>query len=237
VRVDVEGGGSVEADRILVAVGRRAETEGLVPGAAGVLVDDDGFLQTDDYCATSSPRVWAVGDVAGKRQLTHAADEMGRIAVGNAFGAFRQRRFHADRTPSAAFTRPEVGRVGMTEAEAAGAVPGSVVAFLPLSEVDRAIVEDETDGFLKVIAGPRWWAGRLAGGRILGATVMAPRGGDLVHEFALAMSTGMFPARLALATHAYPSWSVAVRQVVAQLFVEVEGRRAEPARAGGGLRT
>ena len=168
---------------------------------------------------------YAVGDVAGKLQFTHAADEMARIAVGNACGGFRRRRFKADRTPWVTFTAPEVARIGMSEADAA-AVPGARVAYLPLTEVDRAIAEGATDGFLKVIVGPRWGLGNLAGGQFLGATIVAPRAGELVHEFAIAMRSSMFPARLALTVHAYPTWSVAVQKVVGQFFLEIEGRKA-----------
>lgn len=233
-RVHLEHGEAVEADRVLVAIGRRPVTDGLDAGAAGVALDDQGFVRTDDFLRTSAANVWAVGDVAGKLQFTHAADEMGRIAVGNAFGRFRQRRFRGERVPWVTFTSPEVGRVGMTEAQAAE--HGGRVAYLPLTEIDRAIAEDERDGFLKVIAGPRFGVGNVAGGRILGATAMCSRGGELVHEFALAIRTGMFPARMALTTHAYPTWSMAVQKAVGQFFFEIDGREAEPARVDGGSR-
>lgn len=234
-RVHLDDGASVEADRVLVALGRRPVTDDLAVEVAGVELDDRGFVRTDDHLRSSAPRIWAVGDVAGKLQFTHAADEMGRIAVGNAFGWFRQRRFRSERVPWVTFTRPEVGRVGMTEAQAVE--HGGRVAFLPLSEIDRAVAEDERDGFLKVIAGPRFGTQNLGGGRILGATAMCSRGGELVHEFALAVRTGMFPARIALTTHAYPTWSMAVQKVVGQFFLEIEGRAAEPARGDGSLRT
>jgi len=234
-RVHLERGEAVEADRVLVAIGRRPVTDGLDADAAGISLDDRGFVRTDEFLRTTAPNVWAVGDVAGKLQFTHAADEMGRIAVGNAFGRFRRRRFRSERVPWVTFTSPEVGRVGMTEAQAAE--HGGRVAYLPLSEIDRAIAEDEQDGFVKVIAGPRFGTGNVAGGRILGATAMCSRGGELVHELALAVRTGMFPARLALTTHAYPTWSVAVQKAVGQFFLEIDGRSAEPARAGGALRS
>ncbi|MBW3614950.1 MAG: FAD-dependent oxidoreductase [Actinobacteria bacterium] len=230
-RIHVEGGEPVEVDQVLVAIGRRPVTDGLDPDAAGVEVDQRGFVKTDDYLQTSAPNVWAVGDVAGKLQFTHAADEMGRIAVGNAFGSFRKRRFRPERIPWVTFTDPEVARVGLSEQEAAER--GGQVAFLPLSEVDRAVTEDRTDGFLKVIVGPRWLTGNLAGGRVLGATVVAPRAGELIHEFAVAVRTGIFPAQLALTVHAYPTWSLAVQKVMGQFFLEVEGRRARPAGATG----
>jgi len=234
-RVHLEHGDPVQGDRVLVAIGRRPVTDGLDLEAAGVALDDRGFVRTDDYLRTSAANVWAVGDVSGKLQFTHAADEMGRIAVGNAFGRLRQRRFRSERVPWVTFTSPEVGRVGMTEAQAAE--HGGRVAYLPLTEIDRAVAEDERAGFLKVIAGPRFALGDLAGGRILGATAMCSRGGELVHEFALAVRTGMFPARMAMATHAYPTWSMAVQKVMAQFFFEIEGREAEPARADGALRS
>jgi pyruvate/2-oxoglutarate dehydrogenase complex dihydrolipoamide dehydrogenase (E3) component len=234
-RLHVEGGEPVEADRVLVAIGRSPTTRGIDVEAAGVELDERGFVRTDDYLATTAPNIWAVGDVAGKLQFTHAADEMGRIAVGNAFGRLRKRRFRPEWTPWVTFTHPEVGRVGLTEAEAADR--GGRVAFLPMAEVDRAVAEGDTAGFVKLIAGPRTLLGNLAGGRILGATVMAPRAGELVHEAVLAMRTAMFPAFLALAVHAYPTWSVAVQQAAGQLFTEVEGRSATAARADGPLRT
>jgi len=211
---------------------------GAVEQEAGVELDERGFVKTDDYLRTTAPNIWSVGDVAGKLQFTHAADEMGRIAVGNAFGSFRQRRFRSERTPWVTFTSPEVGRVGLSEEEAAERFDGAAqVAFLPMTEVDRAVAADETDGFLKVVTGPRWPVGGLAGGRIVGATVMCSTGGELIHEFALAIRSGMFPARMALTTHAYPTWSMGVQKVIGQFFLDIEGRKAEPARAGGSLRS
>ena len=217
----------IKADRVLAAFGRSPNTADSGLDEAGVELDDRGFIRADEYLATSAPNIWAVGDVAGTLQFTHAADEMGRIAVGNAFGKVRKRRFRAGRTPWVTFTEPEVARVGITEAEAPA---GARVAFLPMTEVDRAIAEGRTRGFVKVIVGPRFVLGDLAGGRILGATVVANRGGELIHEASIAMRTGMFPARLVLATHAYPTWSMAIPKALGQLFVEIEGRRARPAK-------
>jgi hypothetical protein len=108
-------------------------------------------------------------------------------------------------------------------------VHGARVAYLPMSEVDRAVVAGETRGFVKLIAGPRRVLGNAGGGRILGATIVASRGGELVHEPALAMRTGMFAGRLAQAVHAYPTWSIALRQTAAQFFMEIDGRTARPA--------
>jgi pyruvate/2-oxoglutarate dehydrogenase complex dihydrolipoamide dehydrogenase (E3) component len=98
-----------------------------------------------------------------------------------------------------------------------------------MSEVDRAIAAEEILGFVKLVAGPRRLLRNTGGGRVLGATIVASRAGEMIHEPALAMRTGMFAGRLAQTVHAYPTWSVAVRQAAAQLFMETGGRQARAA--------
>jgi pyruvate/2-oxoglutarate dehydrogenase complex dihydrolipoamide dehydrogenase (E3) component len=194
-RVWLDDGDAVTADEVLVAVGRHADTDGLDLEAAGIALNDRGFIRTDDHLATSAAGVYAVGDVAGTVQFTHAADEMGRLAVANAFRhpGMPRRRFQPAWIPAVTYTSPEIGRVGMTEAEAAEA--DGRVAFVPMSEVDRAVVAGQTAGFVKLIAGPRPVIRNVGGGRVLGATVVAERGGELVHEAVLAMRTRMFAGR------------------------------------------
>ena len=226
-RLHLEGGETIVADRVLVAVGRRAATDGLGLDAAGVGTDR-GFVKVDRHLATTADGIWAVGDVTGALQFTHAADEMGRIAAANALSSRRSRRsFDPSAIPWVTFTTPEVGRVGMTEAEAAS--HGGRVAYLPMSAVDRAVTAEETRGFVKLIAGPRPLLRNTGGGRILGATVVASRGGEMIHEPALAMATRMFTGRLAQTVHAYPTWSMAIRQAAAQFYLEIDGRTARPA--------
>ncbi len=231
MRVHVDGAEPVEADQMLVAIGRRPSTSGMGLEDAGVELDDRGFIRTDHTMATSVPGIWAVGDVAGSLQFTHAANRMGIVAVSNALSRWsraRKRRFDTQHLPWATFTSPEVGRVGMTEAEAAD--HGGRVAYLPMTEVDRAVAAGETRGFIKLMAGPRPVLRGLGGGRLLGATAVATVGGELVHEVALAMRTNMFTGRLAQTVHAYPTWSMAVQQAAAQFFFEIGGREARPAR-------
>jgi pyruvate/2-oxoglutarate dehydrogenase complex dihydrolipoamide dehydrogenase (E3) component len=153
---------------------------------------------------------------------------MGRIAARNALSRGRKARFRSSWIPWVTFTTPEVARVGMTEAQAAS--PGGRVAYLPMAEVDRAVASSQTAGFIKLIARPRRLLGDAGGGRIMGATVVAARGGEVIHEASLAMRTRMFVGRLAQASHAYPTWSLAVQQAAAQFFFEIGGRRARPAR-------
>ena len=155
--------------------------------------------------------------------LSHAADEMGRIAAGNALGKGRRGRFRGDLVPRVVFTDPEVASVGLTPSHAP---PGSRVAYLPLAEVDRAVTDGRTDGFIAIVAGPRRLLRNAGGGRILGATIVAPRAGEMVSEIVLAMRTGAFAGRLAQASHAYPTWSSGVQKAAAQFFGEIDGRRA-----------
>lgn len=227
-RLHLEGGATVEAARVLVAIGRTPATEDLGLQRIGVATDERGFVVTDDTLRTTVEHVYACGDVVGRLQFTHAADYMGRIAARNALSRVATARYDASSIPWVTFTDPEVGRVGVTEAEAADL--GGRVAFLPMSEVDRAVAEGRTRGFVKLVAGPRRGLGNAGGGRILGATVVAHRGGELIDEVALAMRTRMFAGRLAQAIHAYPTWSWAIQKCAAQLFFEIDGRRARPAR-------
>lgn len=224
----LDSGDKVTAQRLLVATGRTAVTEGLVLGDAGVRVDDRGHVETDDRLATSARGVYAAGDVTGRLPFTHAAFEMGRIAAGNVLSR-RKTRYRPAATPWVTFTDPEVARVGVTEAAAAAS--GGRVAYLPMREMDRALTAGETDGFVQLLAGPRRVVGNLGGGRVLGATIVATRAGEMIHEPALAMATGMFTGRLAQLTHAYPTWSYAVQFAAAQFFTTVGGRRARRAAA------
>lgn len=224
----LSSGVPVELDALLVAVGRRPDVLGLGLEEAGVAVDERGYVVADRHLQTSRRGVFVAGDAAGSLQLTHAADEMGRIAAANALSTRPWRRFDTSAIPWVTFTDPEIARVGLRE-DAAGR--GARVAWLPMSEVDRAVAAGRTDGFVKLVAGPRRGLENVGGGRLLGATIVAPRAGEMIQELALALRTGMFPARLALAPHAYPTWSVAIQQAAGQFFAEVGGRRARPARA------
>lgn len=227
VVLELAGGPAVRAERLLVATGRRPTTAGLDLAGAGVSVDDRGFIRTDPRMATTAAGIYAAGDVTGRLAFTHAADEMGRLAAGNALRRVRRARFAGASIPWVTFTDPEVARVGMTEAQAARV--GGRVAYLPMSEVDRAVAAGRTEGFVKLIAGPRRGSGNAGGGRVLGATIVAARAGEMIHEVALVMRAGAFTGRLAQTVHAYPTWSVAVRSAAAQFFLEIGGRRARAA--------
>jgi pyruvate/2-oxoglutarate dehydrogenase complex dihydrolipoamide dehydrogenase (E3) component len=221
----------VAADRLLVATGRVPVTDGLGLADAGVEVDERGFIRTDESLATTAPGIWAIGDVTGRMPFTHAAGRMAFVAVANALSKvpLRKARFDPTPIPWVTFTSPEVARVGMIEREAAD--QGGRVAYLPLSDVDRGMITGDTDGFVKLIAGPRRLLGNAGGGRLLGATIVAPSGGELIGQVALAMRTNMFTGRLAQTTQAYPTWSMAIQEAAAQFFMDHRGRTARDARS------
>ncbi|PZS21279.1 MAG: hypothetical protein DLM60_07030 [Pseudonocardiales bacterium] len=215
------GGPPVVADAVLVAVGRTPTTADLGLDAAGVQLDERGFVRTDAHLATTAGGIYAAGDVTGRLPFTHAAYAMGRLAARNALRR-RRARFDTSAVPWVTFTAPEVAHVGRTEAQACEQATGARVAYLPMAELDRAITAGHAEGFVKLIAGPRRLTGTTGGGRLLGATIA----GEMIHEVVLAMRTAMFTGGLAQAVHAYPTWSMAVQIAAAQFFDEFAGRSA-----------
>jgi pyruvate/2-oxoglutarate dehydrogenase complex dihydrolipoamide dehydrogenase (E3) component len=231
VTLHLSGGEILVAEHLLVATGREPVSGGLGLESAGVRVDERGYIVTDQHLATTAPRIYAAGDVTGRMLFTHAAYAMGRLATRNALRS-RLRPAGSFRTgaiPWAVFTSPEVAQVGVTEHETATR-KNARVAYLPMREVDRAVTAGRTDGFIKIIAGPRPGLGYAGGGRVLGATIVAGRAGEMINEVTLAIRTGMFTGRLAQASHAYPTWSLAIQQAAAQFFGSYGDRTARPAR-------
>lgn len=222
--------GEIEAEQLLVAVGRRACTDRIGADEAGAQLNARGHLVTDSQMRTTLPGVYAAGDVTGRALFTHAADEMGRVAAANALARIAWHRFREDAVPAVTYTAPEVARVGLTEQAAAAKHENARVAELPLSELDRAVTAAETDGYIKLIAAARRGTRNLAGGRLVGATIVAARAGEMIAVPTLAMRAHIFPARLALTVQAYPTWTLGVRQAAAQLFIETGGRTARAAR-------
>jgi pyruvate/2-oxoglutarate dehydrogenase complex dihydrolipoamide dehydrogenase (E3) component len=223
------GGDDVEVDKVLVAAGRVPRTQDMGLETAGVELTERGYIKVNDRFATTAKGVWAVGDVTGVLAFTHAANEQGMLVGRRASGVRMTWKFDPSRVPWATFTSPEVARVGVLEADAPR---GSMVAYLPMTEHDRAIAEDRTDGFIKLIAAPRRVLRNVAGGRIVGATIVGERAGEMIHGPALAMLINSFTGRLAQLTHAYPTWSFGIQKCAGQFFQGIEGRKARPAQRG-----
>ena len=180
VTLRLASGQETEADLLLVAAGRQPAAGHLGLDNAGARLDERGCVVTDRHLATTAPGIYAAGDVTGRMPFTHAAHAMGRLAARN---ALRRRwsppgTFATQTIPWVVFTDPEVAQVGLTEPQAA-AHAGARVAYLPVSEVDRAVTAGRTEGFVKLIAGRRRVLGAAGGGRLLGGDDRRwPRGGD-----------------------------------------------------------
>ena len=169
-RIETSSGRMVEADTLLVAVGRRANTDGLGLDAAGVAYGPTG-ITVDRHLRTSRKGIYAAGDVTGGPQFTHYAGWQGFMAVRNAFLPSNARAV-LDLVPRATFTDPEAAQAGLTETEAKDRLGSKALSSRwPLSEVDRALTDGETDGFVKAVHDGK--------GTTLGVTIVAPRaGGD-----------------------------------------------------------
>ncbi|MBI4169013.1 MAG: mercuric reductase [Acidobacteria bacterium] len=199
----------VAADTILVAAGRRPNVEGLGLERAGVAFTERG-VTVDKHLRTSQPNIYAAGDVCGPYQFTHFAEHQARIVVRNILLAplFGLGRARADDrvVPWTTFTDPEIARVGLNETGAARSAVPIDVHRIPFSDLDRAILDSDETGFVKVLA---------ARGRetILGATVAGPGAGEIIHEFVLAMREGIGLSRLSSMIHVYPTLSQAAQRV------------------------
>ena len=128
--------------------------------------------------------------------------------------------------PRVVFTDPEVGLSGSDPVACAAGEPGGPTCRCP--RWTGPSPTGRTDGFIAIVAGPRRWLRNAGGGRILGATIVAPRAGEMIQEIVLAMRTKAFAGRLAQASHAYPTWSSGVQKAAAQFFGEIDGRQARP---------
>jgi pyruvate/2-oxoglutarate dehydrogenase complex dihydrolipoamide dehydrogenase (E3) component len=194
----------LEAEALLVAAGRLPNVEDLGLDQAGVAFSKKG-VTVDAHLRTSQPHIYAAGDVAGGPQFTHVADHHARIVVRNILTPFLKAKADTTVLPWCTFTSPEVGRVGLSETEAKKAGVPHDVWTQPLSEVDRAVVESETAGFAKVIT-------EKGSDRILGAAIVAERGGDLIHEIVIAMRAGVGLKDLSGTIHAYPTYAELARR-------------------------
>jgi pyruvate/2-oxoglutarate dehydrogenase complex dihydrolipoamide dehydrogenase (E3) component len=205
--VRVEGGagrsGEVEAERILVATGRAPNVEEIGLEAAGIRSGARG-VETDDRLRTTNSRVFAVGDVNGRFQFTHAADAQARIAVQNAL-FFGRKKASALVIPWCTYTSPEVAQVGIGGEEAARRESEVETITIPLAEVDRARLDGEEEGFLRVHL-------RAGSDQILGATVVAEHAGELIAPLTAAITAGLGLDRLGSTILPYPTVAEAVRR-------------------------
>jgi len=235
----LDDGTEVHGSHVLVAVGRTPRTAALGLDEVRVRTDRRGLVLVDDRLRTTAGGIFAAGDCASAMQFTHVGYEQGRLAAQNAFSSARRPSFAGGLArwrdaviPWVTFTDPEVGHVGLTEAEAYDRYgERALVAFVADSTSDRARCAGRTDGFVKLIAAPP--PGPISVRpllRLVGMTAVGPVGGELIAEGALGMRAGVLAGRIAQTIHAYPTWSLSTRYAAAQLFGAAgHPRPAQPA--------
>ncbi|MGO3407232.1 FAD-dependent oxidoreductase [Marinomonas sp.] len=189
----------IEFDALLCAVGRQARLEGY--GLENLGVETNRTIVTNDYLETLFPNIFAVGDVAGPYQFTHVAAHQAWFAAVNAlFGTFKKFRADYRVIPWATFVDPEVARVGLSEQDAKEQGIEYEMVRYGLDDLDRAIAESATKGFVKVLTVP-------GKDKILGVTIVGEHSGELLAEFVLAMKHGLGLNKILGTIHTYPTWA------------------------------
>ncbi len=217
--------GPVEAaaDKVLLAVGVRPETQGLNLEAAGVKTTPRGFVQVDGRLATSVPHIYAIGDLVGPPLLAHKASKEGLVAAEAMSG--RAAGLDIRAMPGAIFTHPEVATVGLSETEARKSGRKIRVGTFPFAASGRALSTGATEGFAKVIADEETDV-------ILGVGIVGEDAANLIGEAALAIEMGATAGDLALTVHPHPTLSEALMEAaeaVHGMAIHVAGRAAKPA--------
>jgi pyruvate/2-oxoglutarate dehydrogenase complex dihydrolipoamide dehydrogenase (E3) component len=199
---------TITVDEILVGIGRAPNVEELNLEAVGVEYDQKIGVKVNDYLQTTNPKIYAAGDICLSQKFTHAADATARIVLKNMlfspFNLGREKLSHLV-IPRVTYTDPEIAQVGLSEAEAGQQKISIDIIKISLDIVDRAIIDGETEGFIKIV---------LAKGsdRILGATIVARSGGELISEITTAIATKMGLSKLAKIIHPYPTQSEMIKK-------------------------
>lgn len=198
--------GEISAAAMLIAAGRTPNIEKLDLEAAGVKYDGHGVI-VNDYMQTSQAHIYAAGDVANRLKFTHTADFTARTVVRNILMPMQllRQKIECPIVPWCTYTEPEVAHVGLGEKEAGERGISYDLFVVPMEEIDRAVVEDEEIGFAKILTAK-------GSDKILGATIVAPHAGDLVHELVLAMNVGIGLGKIATVIHAYPTFAELARK-------------------------
>ncbi|MHB1640047.1 MAG: dihydrolipoyl dehydrogenase [Candidatus Dormibacteria bacterium] len=203
------GGAKVEADTLLVAVGRSPQTSGIGLEEAGLAVNQRGHLEVDEYLRTANPAIWGAGDCIGGLQLAHLASAEGARAVENALAPGRMRPMDRTVVPNCIFTNPEIATVGL-HADLAREQGHEVrIGQARFVGEAKALAEGEPDGYVQLVADAQ-------DDRLLGATIMGPHAVELIHEVGIAISDGFTMAELGDVIHAHPTVSEVVMDAAQQ---------------------
>ncbi|MEX0653053.1 MAG: dihydrolipoyl dehydrogenase [Phycisphaeraceae bacterium] len=201
--VELDGGETVEADRVLVAVGRKPNTDGLGLDEAGVTLDERGRVAVDERFRTNVEGVYAIGDVIAGPMLAHKAEDEGVACV--EMIATEQGHVDYNAIPAVVYTHPEIASVGRTEDQLKEQGVAYRKGTFPFLANGRARALEQTDGMVKILADDRT-------DRVLGVHILGPRAGDLIAECATAMAFGASSEDLVMASHAHPTLAEAVRE-------------------------
>jgi pyruvate/2-oxoglutarate dehydrogenase complex dihydrolipoamide dehydrogenase (E3) component len=194
----------VAADEILVGVGRAPNIEGLELHKAGIDFDRTG-VKVSDTLQTSNPAVYAAGDICFPYKFTHTADALARVLIANALFMGRQKT-SALTIPWCTYTDPEIAHVGMYEKDAGEKGIEVTTLTVPLSDIDRAVLDGETEGFARVHL-------RTGTGKILGATIVARHAGEMINEVSLAITNGLGISAIAKTIHPYPTQAEVIKRL------------------------
>jgi mercuric reductase len=208
VTVTTTSGRRVTGERLLVATGRRARTDGLNLAGAGIEVDRAGFIVADAHQRTTNPRVWAAGDVTGAPQYVYVASATGRVAAANALGLDAARVDYAG-LPQVMFTRPQLASAGLTEAEATAAGHDCETRVLDLAEVPRALVNRDVRGAIAMVADTRT-------GTVLGVHALADGAGEIMLAATYAIAAAMTVDDMAGTWAPYLTMAESLRLVAGQ---------------------
>ncbi len=211
LRVEHDGDSSeLPFDVLLVAIGRTANVEGFGLDTLDIPLRKNRTIETDEFLRTKYPNILCVGDVTGPYQLTHAGAHQAWYAAVNAlFGGFKSFRADYSVMPACTYTEPESARVGLSEREAEEEGTDVEVVKYALSQLDRAVAEGATKGFVKVLVPP-------GKDTILGATVVGERAGETIALFALAMKQGIGLDKILGTVFAYPTFAEAAKSVAGE---------------------
>ena len=194
----------VTVDAILVGVGRAPNLDGLGLEKAGIRYDKTGVIVNDNL-QTSNPNIYAAGDICFPFKFTHTADALARILIANALFMGRQ-KVSALTIPWCTYTDPEIAHVGMYEGNAKDKGIELTTLTVPLSEIDRAVLDGETEGFARVHL-------RKGTDKILGATIVARHAGEMINEFSLAITNGLGISAIGKTIHPYPTQAEVIKRL------------------------
>ena len=200
---DANGEQSITFDKLIVAVGRRPVTTDLLASDCGVDIDERGFIYVDDYCATSVPGVYAIGDVVRGLMLAHKASEEGIMVVERIKG--HKAVMNYDLIPSVIYTHPEIAWVGKTEQTLKAEGVEVNVGTFPFAASGRAMAANDTGGFVKIIADAKT-------DRVLGVHVIGPSAAELVQQGAIAMEFGSSAEDIGMMVFSHPTLSEALHE-------------------------